>query len=253
MEQKKRYELIDAIRGLAMVNMVIFHFLYDLLVIYEYDPGWYHRPASHFWQQGICWTFILISGFAWRFGKRNCIRRGILLNLWGLVITAVTGLAVPGQQAVFGILNLLGCAILLMALLNRMMSRIPPLAGFAGSIICFFCLRYISQGILGIGALSWSFSTVDSYGSMLTAILPTILGLPDQTFVSSDYFPLFPWFFLFTAGYFLYPILMRWEQVRRILSVRIPLLSVWGRYSIWVYLLHQPVCMGICMILMGGY
>lgn len=253
MEQKKRYELIDAIRGFAMVNMVIFHFLYDLLVIYGYDPDWYHRPASHLWQQGICWTFILISGFSWRFGRRNGIRRGILLNLWGLVITAVTTLAVPGQQAVFGILNLLGCAILLMALLDQVLSRIPPIAGLVGSMICFLSLRQISQGIVGIGAFSFSFSTADSYGSVFRAMIPTILGVPDQAFVSSDYFPLLPWFFLFSAGYFLYPLLMRWEQIRRILSVRIPLLSVWGRYSIWVYLLHQPVCMGICMMLLGSF
>ena len=39
MEQKKRYELIDGIRGLAMVNMVIFHFLYDVFIIYGRDPG----------------------------------------------------------------------------------------------------------------------------------------------------------------------------------------------------------------------
>ena len=156
MEQKKRYELIDGIRGLAMVNMVIFHFLYDVFIIYGRDPGWYGRTGSHLWQQGICWTFILVSGFSWRFGKKNSIRRGIFLNLCGLVITVVTGLAVPGQAAIFGILNFLGCAILLMALLDRWADRIPPAAGLVGSMLCFFLLRHINTGTLGIGALSVS-------------------------------------------------------------------------------------------------
>lgn len=253
MEQKKRYELIDGIRGLAMVNMVIFHFLYDVFIIYGRDPGWYGRTGSHLWQQGICWTFILVSGFSWRFGKKNSILRGIFLNLCGLVITVVTGLAVPGQAAIFGILNFLGCAILLMALLDRWADRIPPAAGLVGSMLCFFLLRHINTGTLGIGALSVSIPRIGRYPSPLAAVLPTVLGFPDLAFSSSDYFSLLPWFFLFAAGYFLYPLLMRSGRIREILSVRIPLLSAWGKYSIWVYLAHQPLCMGICMLLMGGF
>ncbi len=122
--QKERYHLIDGIRGLALVNMVLFHFLYDVFIIYGQDPGWYQRTGSHLWQQGICWTFILISGFSWRFGKSHSIRRGIFLNICGLIITFVTGIAVPGQTAYFGILNFLGCAVLLMALLEKPASRL---------------------------------------------------------------------------------------------------------------------------------
>ena len=253
MKQKRRYELLDGIRGLAMVNMVIFHFLYDVFVIYGRDPGWYGRTENHLWQQGICWTFILVSGFSWRFGRKNSVRRGIFLNLCGFLITAVTGLAVPGQAAVFGILNFPGCAILLTAVFDRWMERIPPSAGLAGSMFCFFLLRHIGAGILGIGTLTISFPQTERYPSIIAAILPTVLGFPDRSFVSSDYFPMLPWFFLFAAGYFLYPLLMRSERIRGILSIRIPLLSVWGKYSIWVYLAHQPLCMGICMLLMGGF
>ena len=28
-------------------------------------------------------------------------------------------------------------------------------------------------------------------------------------------------------------------------------LSTVGRYSIWIYLIHQPVCMLICMLVFG--
>ena len=224
-----------------------------MFIIYGRDPGWYGRTGSHLWQQGICWTFILVSGFSWRFGKKNSIRRGIFLNLCGLVITVVTGLAVPGQAAIFGILNFLGCAILLMALLDRWADRIPPAAGLVGSMLCFFLLRHINTGTLGIGALSVSIPRIGRYPSPLAAVLPTVLGFPDLAFSSSDYFSLLPWFFLFAAGYFLYPLLMGSGRIREILSVRIPLLSAGGKYSIWVYLAHQPLCMGICMLLMGGF
>ena len=40
------------------------------------DPGWYFRIGPHIWQQSICWSFILISGFVWSWGKKKNLRRG---------------------------------------------------------------------------------------------------------------------------------------------------------------------------------
>ena len=251
--KKERYHLIDGLRGLALVNMILFHFLYDVYVIYGRDPGWYQRTGSHLWQQGICWTFILISGFSWRFGKKHSIRRGIILNICGLIITLVTGIAVPGQGVFFGILNFLGCAVLLMALLEKPVSRLPAGGALAGSVICFLLLRHVGNGMIGLGDLSVSFPTVSSYSSPLLAVPGILLGFPDNNFVSSDYFPMIPWFFLFAAGYFLYPILMKREKIRSFFTHRIPLLSAAGRYSLWFYLIHQPVCMGICMVMFGAF
>lgn len=37
-EKKIRYYLIDGIRGIAIINMVIFHFLYDVYIVYEQSP-----------------------------------------------------------------------------------------------------------------------------------------------------------------------------------------------------------------------
>ncbi len=36
--RKKRYCLIDGIRGFAVVNMVVFHFLYDVFIVYWEEP-----------------------------------------------------------------------------------------------------------------------------------------------------------------------------------------------------------------------
>ena len=43
--EKKRYHLIDALRGLALANMVAMHFLYDVNVVYGREPDWYLRPG----------------------------------------------------------------------------------------------------------------------------------------------------------------------------------------------------------------
>lgn len=62
-EEMTRYYFVDGIRGIAIINMVIFHFLYDIYIVYKKYPIWYSLPAIHIWQQMICWTFIFISGF----------------------------------------------------------------------------------------------------------------------------------------------------------------------------------------------
>ena len=51
--KEKRYFLIDGIRGAAIINMVLFHFLYDIFIVYERNPLWYDCMPIHIWQQII--------------------------------------------------------------------------------------------------------------------------------------------------------------------------------------------------------
>lgn len=120
MENKPaRLHGIDALRGFTVLSMVAYHFLYDVNIIYGQNPDWYRQPRVFFWQQCICWSFILISGFVWPWGKRKSLRRGLTVNFWGLVITAVTCLVTPTEAIWFGVLNFLGCAMLLLIPLDK--------------------------------------------------------------------------------------------------------------------------------------
>jgi uncharacterized membrane protein len=58
-----------------------------------------------------------------------------------------------------------------------------------------------------------------------------------------------PWYLLFLCGWLLGRILERDKRLQRIARIKIPLLSAIGRKTIWVYMLHQPILMGICMLL----
>ena len=66
---KKRYEKLDDIRGIALLNMIAYHAAWDLVYIYGTDWGWYRSEGAYVWQQGICWTFIFLSGFCWSLGS----------------------------------------------------------------------------------------------------------------------------------------------------------------------------------------
>ena len=79
----------------------------------------------------------------------------------------------------------------------------------------------------------------------------TPFGFPFPGFRSSDYFPILPWLFLYIGGYFLNRIVMAAEPLRSAARHGVAPLSTVGRYSIWIYLIHQPVCMLACMLLFG--
>ena len=240
----RRYHLIDALRGLALLNMLGMHFLYDVNVVFAREPTWYLRPEVFAWQQYICWSFILIAGFSFHWGQKGNLKRGLLLNALGLVITAVTLLAVPSETIWFGILNFMGCAILLTIPLEKGLKRVPPALGLALCFALFLLCYHVERGVLGLGAFSLRLPAALYHYRFLAP-----LGFPDAAFRSSDYFPMLPWYFLFLCGWFLGVLFRRHESWQRAARVKIPLLSAVGRKTIWVYMLHQPLLMGLCMLI----
>lgn len=244
---KNRYLLLDGIRGIAIVNMVLYHFLYDVFELYGKDPGWTGRLPVFIWQQFICWTFILVSGAAWHFGKKSNLRRGIMLNVVGVVITLVTWIAVPGGAVWFGILNFLGCGILLLIPLDRVLKRVPPAAGMAVSFLLFWIFRRVQSGVLSLGDIE--FLRLPSW--LYESKVFTPFGFPYPEFSSADYFPILPWIFLLLVGYFFGIMFLKKETWKEIGRKPVPLLSRIGQKSIWIYVIHQPVCMLVCMLLFG--
>lgn len=242
-----RYDLIDTIRGIAIISMVIFHFCYDVFMVYGRDPSWYSRPAVHIWQQSICWTFILVSGFVWSWGRSGNLKRGIMLNVWGLVISGVTVLAMPAEAVWFGILNCIGCAVLLMIPMEPVLRRIPAAIGLVATFALFVVFKDVQLGYLGVpGVLR-----LELPDWLYDCRVLTPFGFPFPGFRSNDYFPILPWLFLYICGYFLNRIVMAIRPLQSVARHGLAPLSTVGRYSIWIYLVHQPVCMLICMLVFG--
>ena len=70
---------LDALRGLALVNMVAYHALYDWVYVFGLPCAWYDisAPGCHIWQQYICWSFLLIAGFSFTL-SRAPLKNGLL-------------------------------------------------------------------------------------------------------------------------------------------------------------------------------
>lgn len=246
--QATRFHLIDAVRGCAVVNMVAFHFLYDICIVWGKAPQWYGLPAVRLWQQAICWTFIFISGFVWPWGREKQVQRGVLLNLCGLAISAVTRFFIPEQTIWFGILNFIGCAALLLLPIHKAVQTLPPLLGAGSCFLCFLLCSPLPSGSIGIG--SFRIPLPDALYS--TKVLAPF-GFPFPGFRSSDYFPILPWIFLYLCGFFCSRLFLNHPACRHAALRRVPALSRIGRKALLVYMFHQPVCMLVCFLLFSAH
>lgn len=196
---KMRYEKLDGIRGMALLHMVAYHTIWDLVYLYELDWNWYKEKGAYIWQQGICWTFIFLSGFCWSLGSRTC-KRGIIVFLGGVIITLVTVAVMPQNRVVFGVLTLIGSCMLLMQIFDQWLRRLPAALGVMVSFLLFFLTRNINEGWFGFE--QWDIIQLPT--ALYCNLFMTYLGFTQSDFYSTDYFSLFPWAFLFLAGYFSY-------------------------------------------------
>ena len=207
----QRFWQIDALRGLALLNMLVYHAMYDWVYIFGHASGWYDIWSTHchVWQQYICWSFILLSGYSFTLSRRP-LKNGLLTAACAVVLTVATAVAMPEEVIWFGVLHLLGCAALLTCLLHPALEKLPPLAGVTGSAVLFALLNQLPQGWLGFEGTHLAALPAAWYKPNLFW-----LGLPDLTvFSSSDYFPLLPWVFLYWVGYFFArPDKVRFEEI----------------------------------------
>ena len=238
-----RYALLDEVRGLALVSMMIYHAVWDLVYIFGVWAPWFFGVGADAWQQITCCVFILLSGFCLPLGSRP-VRRGLVVFGAGALVTAVTALLMPEDLVLFGVLTFLGAAMILTGLLRPVLDRLSAWAGFALGAALFALTYHINSGFLGIERL-W---TLPLPGALYQGWLMTFLGFPGAGFYSTDYFSLIPWLFLYWAGYYLHRLVgrARMEPLRRSVC---PPLGWMGRRSLLLYLLHQPVIYGALSVL----
>lgn len=233
---KNRYHLLDALRGLALVNMIAFHGMWDLVYLRGVNAPWYESFGAFCWQQGICWTFILLSGYCWAM-SRSHVKQGLTVFLAGAVVSAVTAFMGPDTIILFGVLTLLGSAALITILVDIVFKKLPPWLGLVLSAALFALTRWTVRGYWGIQGIF----TLPLPGGLYHNMLTAYVGFPQPSFYSTDYFPLIPWLFLFWCGYFLYRLTEKHLPESELLRVKLPLLSLMGRHSLLIYLAHQPV------------
>ena len=227
---RKRIWELDALRGLLLLAITVFHLAYDLIFLYALVPL-KHPAVYQFFNDWLGVPFVVLSGLCVTLGK-NPVRRGITVLLGGMAVTVATGAlyfagaADVGILIYFGVLHCLGVCMLLWPLLGKLPSW--ALAALGGVIIA-----------LGLG---W----IDQARVDFPWLIP--LGIRYWGFSSSDYYPLLPNLGYFCLGAVLGRLLYAKKQslLPRIndRSILIRPLCFLGRHSLLFYLLHQPVLAG---------
>ena len=260
-----RLALLDSLRGLTLISMILFHACWDAVYLLGVNWPWYGSRAAYIWQQSICWTFIMLSGFCIPFSSK-LLRRGLEVFGAGALVMAVTCLLLPEDRVVFGVLTLIGSCMLLMIPLRKILggdSRAEATADrtavrkasgvsraailFIVFAILFILFKDVNYGEIGTGMLHRIVPAIPKltiripealYANLATAYL----GFPPADFYSTDYFSLLPWNFLYLCGYELHWILKAAGVLDNpILKKEIRPLAFMGRNSLVIYLLHQPV------------
>ena len=227
-DKKKRIEIIDALRGFAVVLMVCHHFLYDLVTFLDAPDRFFSNRVFDVLQPFFAGVFIVLCGVSSNFSRSN-IRRGIITLCFALGVTGVTVLL--EMPIVFGILHLLSFCMLFYGILQKLIEKIPGIPFFVISVLLAIISAYCVNNIPVQSDNLW------------------IFGWTGKDFLSYDYFPLFPWLFVFLAGTVIGRYIAGGNFPAKFYTVKIPVFSTIGRHALIIYIVHQPVLYLITLLI----
>jgi len=227
-EPSNRIPGIDALRGLAVVAMVAYHFGFDLAYFrltasdFHRDPFWLYARTL------ILSSFLLLAGVSLTLAQRS--ERG-RARFWphvagiaacAFAVSLASYLVFPRSYIWFGVLH----AIALSLVLIRPLARHPRVALAIG-------ISVIVAGNL------WSAPWFDNRAWGW-------LGFMTAKPVTEDYVPLFPWTGVMLVGVAAGHALLG-RKFRPVAPfTRLPGALGWlGRHSLLVYMVHQPLLLGV--------
>ena len=225
-----RYDRLDALRGAAMVWMVVFHFSFDLNHL-----GWL-KSAQDFYRDGF-WTgqrtvivslFLLCAGVGQALAQQAGVgwprfwRRWAQVAVGAVLVSAGSALMFPASWISFGVLHGMALMLVLARLAAPLGAVLWPLGGVALALP-----QMVQQPFFDHRWSNW-------------------VGLVTHKPVTEDFVPLLPW-----LGVMLWGLAAgQWLLAHRpaLLAAAVPTalapLAMLGRWPLTVYLLHQPLLIG---------
>ncbi|MDD3477475.1 MAG: heparan-alpha-glucosaminide N-acetyltransferase domain-containing protein [Candidatus Izemoplasmatales bacterium] len=253
---KSRVWELDFLRGLSIILMVFDHLMYDLKSL----PYWFadfrdvNHPIGNWLQEAAVWywnswlradfhfvfvsIFLLVSGISFTFSRSNWIR-GMKFTLVAVLISVVTmgvemlyGLDIG---IIFGIIHMFAVGTLLTLLVRKIWNN--------DVFILILGVAIVAYGV------SFHFWDVPYYANLSWEAIPKIIiGIRGY---GADHFGIFPYVGMIMIGTVIGNIFYKDKK---------SLLPKWdgkwnrpfqaaGRYTLWIFVVHQPVIMLLVVIL----
>lgn len=228
-----RYPIIDTLRGLAILAMMAYHFGFDLTI-----QGYLVQDLNHSlpWllaRSLILGTFLFVAGFSLALAQQHTARQGWPKPYWlrlarigacAILVSVGSYFMFPESWIYFGVLHFIVLA----------------------SVLCWFLARHekwlLPIGLIALGlGLFYQSATFDQ---------PALqwLGMMTHKPITEDYVPIFPWLGVMLIGVYM----GAWALRRRaewplatLPSARLKPVGWLGRNSLAVYMLHQPLLLGL--------
>lgn len=230
----QRLPVIDALRGIALVAMIIFHASWNLDAFRFTQMGVVSAPAWLGFAKTIAGSFLVLTGLSLALADdaghstMARLKRIGRIALAAALVSVATYYVFPDAFVYFGILHHIALAGLIAWPLLRV--HWVLIVGLAAAIV--FINHTVAMDAADTRWLAW-------------------IGLSRNVPPTNDYVPVFPWFAVVLAGLLLARIILARPALMTALQAQPswtrPL--VWmGRHSLVIYLIHQPVLFGLATL-----
>ncbi len=224
-----RYFYIDVWRGIAIVMMVFFHFVYDLSHFKYVDIDFTREPFWLNFRLLIVTLFLCLVGISLQLSARYSLNIGRYFRRMGKLVGAAVLVSVssylvfPDKPIYFGVLHFIAVASVLGLLFRHL----------------FWANLILGLIIIALGT--------QLHAGLFDAPFWYWTGLMSNRPFSADYVPLLPWFGVVLIGMFLARVIEKYKVLsttsRR--GNKIAEALAWGGgHSLLIYLLHQPLFFG---------
>ncbi len=239
-KKSAHYAIIDYLRGIALLLMFAYHFSFDLNYYQFIQTDFYNNP---WW---INFRLVIVSLFLWLVGislwlatqkkiqPKPYLKRLSLLIIAAGLVSLSSYITFPGSYIFFGILHF----IVVASVVGLLFVRFHYINLLLGISLVIIGSRY-SSPLFNHNALQW-------------------FGLMPEKPITEDYAPFLPWFGVVLLGLFSASLIFKQATFKPLSSLfnhwgktkttAQQLICCMGRHSLIIYLIHQPIFMGILFI-----
>jgi uncharacterized membrane protein len=237
----QRLASLDALRGLAIVWMTLYHFAFDLNQFGYLRQDFYGDSLWTIQRTLIVGLFLFCAGLGQAVAihqnqiVRRFWKRWVQVAVCALLVTAGSYWMYPASFIYFGVLH--GIAVMLVIV--RFTAAWGRWLWLAGVIVV--AIKFVAAGAY----IPWADP------ALLNEKWLNWIGLISRKPITEDYVPLVPWLGVMwwgcAAGQWL--LARRYSRLESLQLPGVAALAWLGRWSLSWYMLHQPVMIGLLMAL----